>query len=176
MRKSPDPIQALGEAYELLLEKTLDELHIKDARQQNILKKDIQDTINKAAQNTPQLQSLDDTLLKQIQEAVHRDLHSAGQYFSETTQEVKDWLGFELQLVEGSLLNLLPKIADQTTVGLLEWKQDQAKRSLHTGEIAGPGILVCDSCGEQLQFHRAGHIPPCAHCSNTVFHRLSNLG
>ncbi len=169
MRKSPDPIQALGEAYELLLEKTLDELHIKDARQKNI-----EETIHQATKNTPKLQNLDESLLKQIQEAVHRDLHSAGQYFAETKQEVKDWLGFELQLVEGSLLNLLPKVANQTTVELLEWKQDQAKRSLHTGEITGPTTLVCDSCGKQLHFHRAGHIPPCAQCNSTVFHRLSS--
>ncbi len=169
MRKSPDPIQALGEAYELLLEKTLDELHIDDRR-----KKNIEDTIHKVSKDIPQLKNLDDTLLRQVQDAVHRDLHSAGQHFSETTQEVKDWLGFELKLVEGSLLDLLPKIADQTTVELLEWKQDQAKRALHTGEVTGPGVLVCDSCGKQLHFHHAGHIPPCAGCNSTVFHRLSS--
>ncbi len=169
MKKSPDPIQALGEAYELLLEKTLDELHIKDTRQKNI-----EDTIHQATKNTPKLQNLDQSHLKQIQQAVQRDLHSAGQYFSETKQEVKDWLGFELQLVEGGLLSLLPKVANQTTVELLEWNQDQAKRSLHTGEITGPGTLVCDSCGKQLHFHRAGHIPPCPQCNDTVFHRLSN--
>ncbi len=174
MSKSADPIEALGEAYELLLEKTLDELHIHDAHQQNIPKQDIKATIHKVTKNTPQLQNLDKTLLQQVQDAVERDLHSAGQHFAETRQEIKDWLGFELQLVEGSLLDLLPKVADQTTVGLIEWKQEQATRSLHTGEIAGPGILVCDQCNEQLHFHRAGHIPPCAKCSNTVFHRLSN--
>ncbi len=115
MSKSPDPIQALGEAYELLLEKTLDELHIHDARQQNI-----EDTFHKATQSSPQLQNFDDTLLKKIQDTVQRDLHSTGQHFAETKQEVKDWLGFELKLVEGSLLDLLPKVADQTTVRLLK--------------------------------------------------------
>lgn len=173
MRKSPDPIQALGEAYELLLEKTLDELHINTARQQNTIRKNIEDTIHKATKSTPKLQNLDDTLLRQIQDAVHRDLHSAGQDFSETKQELKDWLGFELQLVEDSLLELLNKVADQATITLLEWKQDQAKRSLHTGEIAGPGILICDSCDKQLQFHHAGHIPACEQCNSTVFYRLS---
>ena len=38
-----------------------------------------------------------------------------------------------------------------------------------TGEITGPGTLLCSECGEQLHFHRPGHIPPCPKCrSNSI--------
>ena len=41
----------------------------------------------------------------------------------------------------------------------------------HTGEITGPGTLVCDNCGEELHFHKPSRIPPCPKCKGTSFHR-----
>ena len=41
----------------------------------------------------------------------------------------------------------------------------------HTGEVTGPGTLVCAECGKELHFHKAGHIPPCPGCRGTRYRR-----
>ena len=41
----------------------------------------------------------------------------------------------------------------------------------HTGEVTGPGTLVCVECGKELHFHKAGHIPPCPGCRGTRYQR-----
>ena len=54
-----------------------------------------------------------------------------------------------------------------------EAQAEQARRAqfYRTGEVTGPGTLVCDSCGESLRFHATGYIPGCPACGHTVYHR-----
>ena len=103
---------------------------------------------------------------------IKRDLSDAADHLSETGRELKDWLGFETTLLESSIFDLLLKAADKTTLELLKMKEDAQQASIyHTGEITGPGTLVCDQCGEKLHFRKAGKIPPCPKCHATTFHR-----
>ncbi|MBI3773498.1 MAG: hypothetical protein HY272_12460 [Gammaproteobacteria bacterium] len=41
----------------------------------------------------------------------------------------------------------------------------------HTGEITGPGTLICEGCGEHVQFHHPGLIPPCPKCGGRDYQR-----
>jgi len=51
-------------------------------------------------------------------------------------------------------------------------KQDAERPYIYrTGEMTGPGTLVCDKCEEHLHFHKVGHIPPCPKCHAVNFHR-----
>ena len=59
-----------------------------------------------------------------------------------------------------------------TSIELAKLKDMAEHAEYHTGEITVPGVLICDHCGEQLHFKEAGHIPPCAKCNETRFHRL----
>jgi len=40
-----------------------------------------------------------------------------------------------------------------------------------TGEITGPGTLVCEQCGEHLTFKTTSVIPKCPKCGGETFHR-----
>jgi hypothetical protein len=54
----------------------------------------------------------------------------------------------------------------------LKLKHDAERPYIYrTGEITGPGTLVCDNCEERLHFHKAGHIPPCPKCHGVIYHR-----
>ncbi|MES9926605.1 MAG: hypothetical protein ABW158_00685, partial [Candidatus Thiodiazotropha sp. 6PDIVS] len=44
----------------------------------------------------------------------------------------------------------------------------------HTGEVTGPGTLVCAQCGKEMHFKKTGHIPPCSGCKGTDFQRASS--
>jgi hypothetical protein len=162
------PIDALGAAYEKMYERAAQNLHSTEKKSAQLLHKLIDEAKDKAVE----LKELSEEDAAKLADWLKRDLDDTVNYLSETGLELKDWLGFETTLLESAMLDLLLKSADKTTVELLTMK-DYARQphAYHTGEITGPGTLVCDQCGEKLHFHRAGKIPPCPKCHATTFHR-----
>jgi len=166
-----DPIEGLGEAYELVLERLLDRFHVRDPHHRP---KDgeVEEWIDQATQEAaPHLDAQQKT---QVKTAVARDLHSLSHYRKRGGTDAEGWLGFERQRLEGKLLELIPKIADPTLSEWLTWKADLEHQTYRTGELTGPGVLICNQCGERLHFTRAGRIPPCPKCGGTVFHRAGD--
>lgn len=110
-----------------------------------------------------------------IADWLRRDLEEAAAYTARTERDLGDWFRMDLQLIESWLWDHFRRVADDTR---LEWQQfeaDVAERSTyHTGEIAGPGTIICQACGEELRFAHAGHIPPCPSCHGSVFARPSS--
>ncbi|HED40575.1 MAG TPA: hypothetical protein ENJ13_09130 [Chromatiales bacterium] len=108
-----------------------------------------------------------------IGDYLKRDLDAAADYLaSEETQELIDWLKFDIELIEERILEAFLSVADQTKVELLALEERAAHADeYHTGEITGPGTLVCVACDEHIHFHRTGHIPPCPKCHATVYRR-----
>ncbi len=163
-----DPIDALGAAYEKMYERAAENLHSTEKKSAQLLHKLIDEAKDKAVE----LKELSEDDAAKLADWLKRDLDDTVNYLSETGLELKDWLGFETALLESAVLDLMLKAADKTTVELLTMK-DYARQphAYHTGEITGPGTLVCDQCSEKLHFHRAGKIPPCPKCHATTFHR-----
>lgn len=164
-----DPIEALGEAYELLLDKTVEEAHAAKVKTGPALHQ----LIDELAQKSSDIGELAGEEAEKIGHYLKRDLIDAASYLEKTGKALKDWLGFDLALLEERLRDDFSKAADQTTVELLHLKQEAEAAGYHTGELTGPGTLICDACGEQLHFHKAGHIPPCPKCQSTRYHRAS---
>lgn len=163
-----DPIDTLGEAYEKLYEHVADNFHRAEQKTKPLFNKLIQEARDKAVE----FNDLTEHEADKVVDWIKRDMTDAANYLAETGHELKDWLGFETALVENKLLDLLIKAADQTTVKLLQIKEKSHPAiAYHTGEVTGPGTLMCDQCNEQLHFHRAGKIPPCPKCHATSFHR-----
>ena len=163
-----DPIDALGAAYEKMYERAAENLHSTEKKSAQLLHKLIDEAKDKAVE----LKELSEDDAAKLADWLKRDLDDTVNYLSDTGNELKDWLGFETALLESAVLDLMLKAADKTTVELLTMK-DYARQphAYHTGEITGPGTLVCDQCSEKLHFHRAGKIPPCPKCHATTFHR-----
>lgn len=112
---------------------------------------------------------------EQIGEYVRRDLHDAGDYLSRTGRELRDWAQIDLALVEQSLVDLFMRAADRTRLEIEAFNREvKAGPPYHTGEMAGPGALICESCGQVIHFHQPGHIPPCSSCRRTVFRRFTD--
>jgi len=163
-----DPIDALGAAYEKMYERAAENLHKAEETTGSLLHK----LIDEAKEKAVELEELSEEDAVKLAGWLKRDLDDAANYLSETGLELKDWLGFETALLESAVLDLLLKAADKTTVELLAMKENARRTyAYRTGEITGPGTLVCDQCGEKLHFHRAGKIPPCPKCHATDFHR-----
>jgi rubrerythrin len=103
---------------------------------------------------------------------LHRDIEDAGKYLAETGQELGDWLRFDIHQVEDRLMETLTKVTDHTREEMLEFEHEiEEGPAWNSGEVTGPGTLVCANCGEIIRFHETGYIPNCPNCDHTVFHR-----
>jgi len=160
-----DPIEAIGEAYELLLEDAIEEAHKIEKKTGPALHRAIDEVHTK----TSKLEKLTKEEAEKLAGYLKRDLIDAARYIKESSEDFKTWFGFDVELIKDRLRELFTQAADQTTVELAKLKEQPPE--YHTGEITGPGTLCCDACGERLHFHRPGHIPPCPKCHGTVFRR-----
>jgi hypothetical protein len=164
-----DPLDALGAAYETMYERVAENLHKAKEHTGPLLHKLIDEARDKAID----LEEIAEEDAIKIGDWLKRDLDDAIHHLSETDDKLKDWLGFETTMIESALIYFLLETADKTTVELLKLKHDAERPYIYrTGEITGPGTLVCDSCEERLHFHKPGHIPPCPKCHGVSYHRV----
>jgi predicted RNA-binding Zn-ribbon protein involved in translation (DUF1610 family) len=69
-------------------------------------------------------------------------------------------------------MDVLSRVADHTRLEIQQFEHDlEAGPPWNSGEVTGPGTLVCDSCGGIIHFHATGYIPECPECGHTVYHR-----
>ena len=105
-----DPIEALGQAYELMLEESIQDLHKIEDKSAPV----IHDLIANAKERLSAAGELSHEEAERIGEYLERDLVDVGRYLAETGRELKDWLGFETALIEDEFLLMLQQAADQT--------------------------------------------------------------
>jgi predicted RNA-binding Zn-ribbon protein involved in translation (DUF1610 family) len=163
-----DPLDIMGVAYETMLERSAEEYRKLEKKSGPALHTFIDNAKAKAIE----LEELTEEEAAHIAEYLKRDLADAAFYISEQGREIRDWLDFEDSLIATELLDMFLQAADPTTVEMNALKLELIAHSTYkTGEITGPGALVCDACGEVLHFHKAGRIPPCPKCHETTYHR-----
>ena len=160
-----NPMNTLGEAYELLLENSLQKAH-----QSGVF---VHQMIDEIGENIMALNKFSDDEVVKLKRYVKRDLIDAAAYRHRTGKELKHWLGFDVALIKREFWKQFSEAADQTTIELNQLKQQAENAGYHSGELVGLGTLVCDQCGEKLHFHKPGHISSCPKCNCTQFHRQS---
>jgi len=163
-----DPIDILGNAYETMYEDTVKEFHHAEEKSKPALHR----IIEQAREKVREIEEISQEDANRLADAVERDISDSLRYLSTTGKELKDWLGFETTFLETELFDSLLDVADPTTVKLAQLQLESMPAPVfHTGEITGPGTLVCNHCSEKLHFYKAGKIPPCQTCKGTDFHR-----
>jgi predicted RNA-binding Zn-ribbon protein involved in translation (DUF1610 family) len=135
----------------------------------------LQRIIHRARDTAVELGELSRDEAEKVAFYLQRDLQDAGQHLAETGHELGDWLRFDVNLIEDRLLETLLKVADHSKLEMLQFQEElETGPRWNSGEISGPGTLVCDSCGKQVHFHATGVIPNCPNCGHTVYHRRQN--
>jgi hypothetical protein len=168
--KGPDRdlVDRLVSAYDTMLGRVSDTLA-------GIEKKGLpglRESIDHAREHAVELGELTREEADRIASYVQRDMEEAASFLADTGEEIREWLRFDLQLVETRLIDVFSRVADQTSLQLRELAERARRAELyHTGEVAGPGTLVCTACGKELHFHKPGRIPPCASCRGIEFRR-----
>ncbi len=164
----PDTKEKLIQAYDRMMERIkhgLEEAEHKAAPK-------LRHAVDAAREKAVELGEVTREEAERLGEYIMRDLHDIGEYIHETGEEMETWFQIDKELIEVRLLDLISSVADKTSLELAELAaRAKAASTYHTGEIAGPGTLECEQCGEQLHFKAAGHIPPCPKCHQTSFRR-----
>jgi hypothetical protein len=159
-----DFIDALGEAYELLLEKALQKAHQSGALVHHMIEESRGDIVA--------LKKFNHEEVVKLEKYLKRDLFDAAMYLDKTENELKCWLGFDVALIKREFWERFSEAANQTTALLYQFKKQAGKVNYQSSELVGLGSLACGQCGKKLNFHRPGYIPSCAKCGSTLFHRL----
>jgi len=132
----------------------------------------LQRYIHSARDKAVELEELSRDEAEKVAGYLQRDLQDAGKHLAETGHELSDWLRFDIHQIEERLLHALLKAADHTRLEMMKFENDiEEGPAYNTGEITGPGTLVCASCNASIRFHATGYIPNCPDCGHTVFHR-----
>ncbi len=163
-----DPLDRMAAAYERMLERVDDVLEKAEESALPTLRK----ALDQAREKAVELGELTREEAEKIASYVERDMKDAAEFLAENTDGFKEWLRFDIQLIEKRLLEMFAGVADRTRVELARLAENAWQASHYkTGEITGPGTLVCTECGKALHFHKAGHIPPCPKCHGTTYKR-----
>lgn len=156
----------LTEAYNLMLERSREAM--------DKAGKGLREGVDTAMERATELGELTREEAELVSIYVMRDLEDAAEFINKEGQELRDWLKFDLELVERSLLDIFAQMVDHTREELTKLQiRATALGEWKSGEIASIGTLQCKSCGELLHFHKTGHIPPCPKCHGTTFRRIS---
>jgi polyhydroxyalkanoate synthesis regulator phasin len=163
-----DAVDRMVAAYDRMLKHTHDA--IGEAQRETVPR--VREILEKARDQMVELGELTREEAAKVADYVERDVKDAAAYIAETGAGLRAWWRFDLRLMEERMLEAFTSVADQTSLQLREWAE-QARRApaYRTGEVTGPGTLVCEACGEALDFVKAGRIPPCPKCGGTAFRR-----
>ncbi len=162
------PVDKLVEAYEEMLKRTRETL---EATQEESVPR-FRELLERARDNMVELGELTREEANKVSEYLRRDVEDAASYIADTGQDIRDWWRFDLELIEQRMMDMFARVADQTSLQLAQWAENARQLTLYqAGEITGPGTLMCDKCGAETHFVKAGRIPPCADCGGTAFKR-----
>lgn len=162
-------LDRLVAAYEKMLGRVHDNLDKAESRVPAF-----KQTLENAREKAVELGELTREEAEKVASYIERDMHDAAVFISETGQQIRDWWQFDLKQIEEQVLEMFAKVADQTSLQLHEMQESLKRAEMyHTGEVTGPGVLVCQGCGKEMNFKKPGHIPPCPGCHGTEFKRKS---
>lgn len=164
---SHDQDDKLTRIYDRMMER------VKQAWEQDIGSKTLGQLIDGAKEKAVALGEVTQQEAERIGQFLRRDLEDAANFMhSEKTREFVDWLRFDIERVEGRILELFQSVADKTKLELIRL-QERARHAsdYNTGEITGIGTLQCSNCGQTMHFHKTTRIPPCPKCHGTSFTR-----
>jgi len=110
---------------------------------------------------------------------IKRDINDAAEYLMESSHEFSEWLMLDIDIIEQKVLELFLSVADKTRIELEQLarpdcaidKNEHEITIYKSGEITGPGSLICANCKQMIQFNTTGKIPVCNQCAGTMFER-----
>ena len=161
--------EKLIEAFDHMVENVNQAIH--DAEE--ALAPSVDEMVSNAQSLAHELFSLSKKESERLGKALKRDIKSANKILNQQRKELKDWLSFDLTLVEDKFIELIARAADKTWLDFRDFENESRDASVYnTGEICSAGTLSCVQCSKTMKLTKSSHIPPCPGCHGTEFYRV----
>jgi polyhydroxyalkanoate synthesis regulator phasin/predicted RNA-binding Zn-ribbon protein involved in translation (DUF1610 family) len=169
----PEAVDKLVDAYERMLKRTHDAIELAEKETVPAFR----ELLYKTRDSMVELGELTREEAQKVADYVERDIKDAATFIADSGEDLRSWWRFDLDLMEQRMLDVFSRVADQTSLQLQGWAEQARQASLyHSGEVTGPGTLVCAACGVEMQMHKTGRIPLCPKCRAMEFKRSSEAG
>ena len=160
----------LVEAFEHMVESVHESVH----QAEEALAPTIDEMVHNAQQMARDIYALTQEEADSLGATLKRDLHKANEVLNEQKKELRDWLSFDLAVVEDKFIDLVARAADKTWLDLRAFGSGKRSAGYHSGEVCNAGSFRCEQCGKTLRLRRSARIPPCPACHHGVFQRILN--
>ena len=159
----------LVDAYNRMMTRIREAIETADAQAVPSLQK----AIDLARQQAVHLGEITQEEAEAIGNYIKRDVNDAAEYLMESSHEFSEWLMLDIDIIEQKILELFLSVADKTRIELEQLSHPHCDiiNEYHSGEITGPGTLLCVNCDQRVQFQTTHRIPPCPRCHHTVYKR-----
>jgi len=164
----------LVEAYNQMMSRVRDSIDNAEANAMPTLQK----AIEQAKDQAVHLQEVSLDEAEEIGNYIKRDINDAAEYLMETSHEFSEWLMLDIDIIEQKVLELFLSVADKTRIELEQLTHaacniptESTFSEYRSGEITGPGSLICVNCEQMIQFNTTATIPDCRECGGQVFKR-----
>lgn len=150
----------------------VDEVHAAYQKAGEALSPTMEEIIKNTEETSKKLYALTQDEANTISEYLKREIASARKYTETEGKDLKQWLNFDIQLVEDQFIDLLSQAADKNWLDFRAFQEYQENYLYKTGEVCSAGTIRCLSCAQKMKFTKNSRIPPCPKCHHTEFERV----
>ena len=102
-----------------------------------------------------------------------RDMHKANKALNQQGKELKDWLNFDLTLIEDRFIDMIARSADKAWLDFRAFENEDHQASAYrSGEVCNAGSFSCSNCEHSLELSKTGQLPRCPECDQAEFYRV----
>ncbi|HUV21582.1 MAG TPA: hypothetical protein VMZ32_07350 [Gammaproteobacteria bacterium] len=163
--------EKLVAAFEHMVENVNESIH----QAEEALAPTVDEMVHNAQQLAREIYNLTQEEAESLGATLRRDMQKANQVLNQQSKELRDWLSFDLALVEDRFIEMIAQAADKSWLDFRAFGNEEHQASLYrSGEVCNAGSFSCNHCDEVLRLTSTAQIPPCAACGGKEFYRISN--
>ena len=159
----------LIEAFDHMVDHVSDAIH----NAEEALAPTVDEMVHNAQQLARELFVLSQEEAESLGATLKRDMHKANKTLNQQRKELKDWLSFDLILVEDRFIDMIARSADKAWLDFRAFENEDHQASVYrSGEVCNAGRFSCSNCDNSLDLSKTGQIPRCPACDHTEFYRV----
>lgn len=133
----------------------------------------VDEMVHNAQQLAREIYTLTQEEAESLGNTLRRDIHKANVTLNREGKELRDWLSFDLSLVEDRFAEMISRAADKTWLDFRAFENEDHQASPYrSGEICSAGTFSCANCDHRVVLERSGAIPRCPQCDHEQFYRV----
>ena len=156
-------------AFERMVEQVHESVH----QAEEALAPSIEEMVHNAQQVARDIHALTQEEADSLGASLKRDLHKANQVLNQQRKELRDWLSFDLTLMEDRFVDLVAQAADKSWLDFHAFENENPDGEYRRGEVCNAGSFRCVACATTIRLPSTGLIPACPNCDQPVFERIS---